>query len=313
MRNCVFNISVIVIFSFLVEPALAKHAVSSNFLNDVYKNYQAITATWYSLFLPLAQRLFWSMALISLVWTMGFQILGKADLTELLGSFVRFIITTGLFYFFLVESPHISTGLIQSLERIVSQVSHNPSAGPSGIVDNALTLLSNVTNNSDAGWGSYIIMSIVALFVVAVYSLIAVNVLVQYIALWVLVYAGIILLGFGGAHWTREVAINYFKQILAVCLKIFTTCLIINISSSFLVAYKITSIQDILLLAISTTLIYVVSTSVPNQIAGLVFNSQALSGTGAATAGGVVGMAVGASSAGLNAAKSLGKMALKGK
>ncbi len=46
---------------------------------------------------------------------------------------------------------------------------------------------------------------------------------------WVLVYAGTVVLGFGGGRWTQDIAINYFKTVLGLALQTFIFCLLVGI------------------------------------------------------------------------------------
>ena len=46
-----------------------------------------------------------------------------------------------------------------------------------------------------------------------------------------------LLLGFGGARWTTDIAINYFKTVLGVGIQLFVMLLIVGISSDLLSSF----------------------------------------------------------------------------
>ena len=59
---------------------------------------------------------------------------------------------------------------------------------------------------------------IISLIVLCHFALIGINMLLQLCSAWVLAYAGIFFLGFGGSKWTSDMAINYFKTVLGSAL-----------------------------------------------------------------------------------------------
>ena len=54
---------------------------------------------------------------------------------------------------------------------------------------------------------------------------------------WVLAYAGVFFLGFGGSRWTSDMAISYFKTVLSVAAQLFTMVLLVGIGQSFVDQY----------------------------------------------------------------------------
>ena len=52
--------------------------------------------------------------------------------------------------------------------------------------------------------------------ILALLAIIAVNMLLLLVSVWLLMYAGIFFLGFGGSRWTSDMAINYYKTVLGV-------------------------------------------------------------------------------------------------
>ena len=75
---------------------------------------------------------------------------------------------------------------------------------------------------------------ILSLIILVLLTVIAVNMLLLLISSWVLLYAGIFFLGFGGARWTSDIAINYFKTVLGIGIQLMVMTLIVGIGSDFL-------------------------------------------------------------------------------
>ena len=57
---------------------------------------------------------------------------------------------------------------------------------------------------------------IIAVIILIVCALIAVNMILLLCAAWIVLYAGLIFLGFGGCRWTSDMAINYYRTVLGV-------------------------------------------------------------------------------------------------
>jgi type IV secretion system protein TrbL len=65
----------------------------------------------------------------------------------------------------------------------------------------------------------------------------AVNMLLVLVSAWILMYAGIFFLGFGGSRWTSDIAINYYKTVLGVAVQLFTMILLIGIGTDLLMSF----------------------------------------------------------------------------
>jgi type IV secretion system protein TrbL len=68
---------------------------SAGVLDDVTDRFQAAASKWSGAISKAATFLFWSLALISLVWTFGMRALQKADLAELFVDLFKFVVFTG--------------------------------------------------------------------------------------------------------------------------------------------------------------------------------------------------------------------------
>ena len=75
---------------------------------------------------------------------------------------------------------------------------------------------------------------IIAVIILIVCALIAVNMILLLCAAWIVLYAGLIFLGFGGCRWTSDMAINYYRTVLGVGVSLMTMQLIIGIGVQFL-------------------------------------------------------------------------------
>lgn len=237
----IFKSAAIPLFLWLALFSINANAAIDNagVLDNVLTRYQAAASTWQAVITSHASWLFWVLATISMVWTFGMMVLRKADIGEFFAEFIRFTVTTGFFWWLLSNGPAMATGIMSSLRTIAANASGNPTTlTPSGIVDIGFDIFFKVLDQSSV-WAPVdgaagILISAVVLVILA---LVAVNMLILLVSGWLLAYAGIFILGFGGAKWTSELAIGYFKSVLGVALQLMTMVLLVGIGKSFVDQY----------------------------------------------------------------------------
>ena len=318
----IFKSAAISLFVWLALFSVSAHAAINNagVLDTILLQYQAASATWGTVILARATWLFWVLAIISMVWTFGMMALRKADIAEFFAEFIRFTVTTGFFWWLLSNGPAMATGLMDSLRTIAANASGNPTTlTPSGIVDIGFDIFFKVLDQSSI-WSPTdslcgILISTVVLVVLA---LVAVNMLILLISGWILAYAGIFILGFGGAKWTSEMAIGYFKSVLGVALQLMTMVLLVGIGKSFVDQYYAAmsagiSLKELGVMLVVAVVLLALVTRVPPQIGSLSGgNTGALgSGFGAGAALGAAAVA-GAAIAAAGAAIASGATSMGG-
>ena len=67
--------------------------------------------------------LFWTLATISLVWTIGQLALRRAEIGEFLGEFLSFTLMTGFFWWLLTNGPTFALQIIDSMQQIAGNAS----------------------------------------------------------------------------------------------------------------------------------------------------------------------------------------------
>ncbi|KGM19882.1 hypothetical protein JT24_06430 [Xylella fastidiosa] len=115
--------------------------------------------------LSYASWLFWSLVLLSMVWTYGMMALRKADIQEFLAETVRFLGVTGFFWWILSKGP-----FVESMSTIGARAIGQTSYTPNGIVEIGLNILFKVLDYTSV-WSPVdsvcgIIIAIVVLSVV---------------------------------------------------------------------------------------------------------------------------------------------------
>ena len=302
MKNLRVHIGIAILFCLLVA-ADAHAAIDSNgVLDNVLNQYSQAASGWSSTLSAAATRLFWSLVVISMVWTFGMMALRKADIGEFFTEFVRFTVFTGFFWWLLMNGPSFAASIIKSLSQLGGTASGFSNAfSPSSIVDVGFAILSKVVDSSkllqpiDSAVG--IILALVILFILA---LIAINMLLLLVAAWLLAYAGVFFLGFGGSRWTSDIAVNYYKTVLGLAAQVMTVILLVGIGKTFIDSYYnnmdagIKLKEMAVMLIVSLVLLELVN-KVPHMISGIItgmsLHGSTIGSHGAAAGLGMAGLA----------------------
>jgi type IV secretion system protein VirB6/type IV secretion system protein TrbL len=124
--------------------------------------------------------------------------------------------------------------------------------------------------------------------------MIAANLIMEYCSAFILIYAGVFILGFGAATWTRDMVITYFKTVISCGLRIMTMILIIGIGLDIINGFTLSNnptIKECAALLISALILYVLSNRVPQTVGALAGGASMDSGGGSALVGAAAGMA----------------------
>lgn len=299
----------------LYSASAAAQLTNEGMLDQVVTAFATRAASWQGAITAAATWLFWVLVMISMVWTGGMMALRGAGIQEFFSEFVRFIMFTGFYWWLLISGPAFAADIIKSLQMLGERASGVSSVTPSGIVDigfmiwrqaiSNLTLLSPVDSVVGLALSAAIMVLLAA---------VAVNMMLVIVSAWLLMYAGIFYLGFGGSRWTSDMAINYYKTVLGVGMQLLTMIILIGIGVDLLNTFYAKMNKGTLnfdelgvMMVFCVTLLMLI-TRVPPLVANIVSGG----GVGAASAiGGTAGAGtvVGAAMAGAGMASAAAGMA----
>jgi len=267
------------------ELAYVDPVTNQGVLDQVTSMFAGKVKSWHNIIQSAAERLFWTLVLISMVWTFGMMLLSKADIGDFFAEFTRFIIFTG-FYFWLLTNAitghNIAGTIIASMQQLGNSAAGLPgNSSYSSIMNTGVLIWNQATSNLTLMQPvDSLIAVIISLIVLIVIAVIAVNMLLLMISSWVLMYAGIFLLGFGGARWTSDIAINYFKTVLGIGIQLFVMLLIVGIGSDLLTSFytkmgkNVLNYEELAVMLIFTIAFFVLISKLPPLLAGIVTGSS---------------------------------------
>ncbi len=190
----------------------------------------------------------------------------------------------------------IITGLVKASDEV--------GGGNAGQVTNILQMALKFSKTASENMsillpGTAIIWGLLTIIIILIACYMIVTVSIAMCSATFLVYVGIIVLGFGGSRWTSDIAISYYKAVIAAGLKLFALNLLMGTAVNLV--NKIFS-EDVMqighaYLALATlTIIAMLVDKIPAMIGGLVSH---IGSESHAFGGGMMG--VGGSSIGLAA------------
>jgi type IV secretion system protein TrbL len=298
-------------------------------INKVLSTYQTNVQAWQTILSGFATRLFWILALVELLVVAIRCVLKGADLGEFVADLVAFVLFVGFFYALLLNGPTWASAIVTSFAQAGNAAAQGVggAAGvtPAQVLDDALTIVSNLwaqTAITTPGYDFELVMiGFVVIIVLGVVTAFMVEALVES---YVVVYAGILFLGFGGSRFTSQYAVRVLNYAVSVGAKLFMLELIVALGMQFINQWTTVTPADApgfvelcVTLVTMLALVVMLPSMIQSLINGASFSSGAAlmgavgtaAGTaaGLATAGlGAVGLAGAQTAAGLSSATSLG-------
>lgn len=303
-----------------ISPAAFAEIDKGGVLNEVSDRFLTESSNWATTITDHASWLFWTLVVISMVWTFGMMALRKADIGEFFAEFTRFTITTGFFWWLLINGPGFAMDIINSLRNIAAEASGLPRGlNPSTPIDIAFDIIAKAASSySITSPMDNLSIFLTTLAILACMAIVAANVLLALVTAWIIAYAGIFVLGFGGSRWTSDIAINYFRSVAGIALKIMTMTLLVGIAVSIIDGYHSdlsegAPMDELLVIFVVSLVMVILVNSVPNVVAGLIPGGGAAASAGSSfSAGALIGGAVGAGAAVASGGAALGNAAMSG-
>lgn len=312
-RNKRISFYLLLVVLFLSATPAAAQVSNAGLLDDVLGRDQTATSAWQGHITTVATRLYWSLVVISMVWTFGIMAVRKAELNEFFAEFIRFIVTTGFFFWLLTNGSYFATTIFDSLREVAGTASgFGSSYTPSGIMDIGFFIFDRAAEQTsrfspvDSAIGMLLAAAILVLL-----ALVAVNMLLLLCAAWILAFGAIFFLGFGGSRWTSDIAINYFKSVLGLGAQLMALVFVVGVGKSFLEEYfsnmsEGLTMNEMAVMLVVTVILYVLSNKIPPMFAGIVSGHSPgqVSSYGAGTALAAGGAALAAAAVGAAAISS---------
>nr|WP_244099583.1 P-type conjugative transfer protein TrbL [Burkholderia pyrrocinia] len=308
------KLSVLGLMAVAYSATVTAAPMNADVVDSVMGKYQAAASAWGSVMVSYASWLFWGLALISMVWTFGMLALKNGGIQEAFAEIVRFLTVLGFFWWLLSNGPAIADSIVKSMWMIGAKaIGQSTDFTPGGIVQIGYDIFTKALDQSSV-WSptDSVVGLLMALVVMIVLAIVGVNLLLVFVSAWIMIYGGVFFLGFGGARWTSDIAISYYKHVLAIGAEMMVMLLLIGIGKTFINEYYASmragiDLKEMAIMLIAAFVLMYLTNKIPPRIAGIVGVG------GAGSIGGVgVGSVMAAAAMTASAAASVGAAAMTG-
>jgi type IV secretion system protein TrbL len=227
------------------QPVCVPGAGQGGILTGLAHQFSTTTQPWMTTALHYAQGLFFALVAIEIAWSAITYVLQKDSLPDFVASLLLKILGVG--FFFIVLQPQygpvwigdIISSFSQAGSAISGQVQLAPS-DPSSVfncgTDIANAMLESASENQGMTLGNLLPMieivltsMICALGVVLAFAIIAGQLLITLIESYIVIGAGVFMLGFTGSRWTLVFGEKYVGYAVSIGIKLFMLELIVGL------------------------------------------------------------------------------------
>jgi type IV secretion system protein TrbL len=282
----------------LLLPAIAQAQVpSNNFLDAILDEYRTRASQWTPVILNAATTLFWLLASLEFAWMAILLGLKRAELAEWAAELVRHVMFIGFFYAVLRHSGSWSSAIVESLRHLANDA--NASAGgtggisPAAIFDIGLDIALKLSD-AYSFWapGASLGLAIAALLIAICFALIAAFLVIALVEMYIVLNAGVILLGLGASRWTSDYAVKYLTYAFSVGMKLFVLQLLIGLGEGLMKGWadRVMTHQDQVFAIVGGAVVMLALVySIPNLIQSLITGVSTGSGQPMTAALGAMG------------------------
>jgi type IV secretion system protein TrbL len=257
-------------------PARAE-LTTANTVDKLIQQFQSASHSWESVIMGEAKWLFGVLALISLVLTFGLIVARGTEMGEVVAALVRWTLFTGIAWWALTNGPTFSHAIVTSFFKMGGQAAGVGNAfSPTMFLDVSFKLYQKIL--AQEHWynlGQSIGAELVGILIVLCACWMTCNVVLALCSSWVFASAGVIFVAFGACSFWRDIAINFYRTVLAVAAKVMVMVLVMGIGYQFLqgAASSLTVSPnggELVVFLAASAVLAVLSHSLPNQVASVV-------------------------------------------
>lgn len=280
MKNIHFSYKMLLLPLLVVAIANSAFAdvPTTGALDSIKNIFRDNAANWSVVLQNYAERIFWILAAIDFAWTAISLALSQGQISDFVAITIREILKIGFFLALLQNGLTWGRTIINSMVQAGGAA--NGAAGgaanisPSDVFDTGYQLCIKIFDTvSVMSPIDSLGLVIGGLVIMACFALISAMMLLIYVQGYVVLNAGVILLGFGGSSFTKDISIKYFQGALSTGAKLFIMILLVglgqNILTSWMVEVNITMRQICLFMGASLVLLALVKV-VPDMVGDMI-------------------------------------------
>jgi type IV secretion system protein TrbL len=236
--------------------------------------------------LPIAQNLFLMLATITIIWSAAWWVIEKDDLNQVFVNFLRRFMALGFFWAVLLFAdrwiPAVIDGFAMAGQQAAGAASGGtPRLNPSAVLDQGITIANSILEDLSLGGifsnpATSLVSAIALLLTLLAFVIIAAQLVITLVEMYIVIGAGVLMLGFAGSPWTLSFAERYLSYAVSVGVELFVLYLIIGLGSQVVGGWQATIDQtagtpDALFAVVGASLVYMfVAWQVPSMASSLI-------------------------------------------
>ena len=276
----------------------------------IVKTFQDAVADWDSILKTYTLRLFALLLMIDIAWIGIRFALERPQLTDLIKQITITIFFAAIFIAAINNYKDWTWQIISQFQAVAKQLTPEFIEESTPLKIGLMLCLKIVAQMSVFSPIDSSVYFISALVIIVCFALLSAQII------FIKCEASMILLGFGGAGFTKDYAVNAIRYVIAVAFKLFIITLLLGVGANFINAISLNdspTFEELFVIIGAVVVLLSLATSLPDVCAGIINGSHVSSGMAlVSTAGSVASMAIGGMLAGVGAvgaAKTAGTLA----
>lgn len=268
-------------------------------------------------FYSVALRLFWLLAGIQFSWScVQLGLKGEFSLVSVTQVLVREIMFLGFFFWLLTQYSNLGDWIVGGLRLLGGQATGMSNISPGAVFEKGIQIAyEGISTAFEIGILRGFAAIVPCAIILVAFAMAAAATTVYLIEFYIIVPAGVLLLGLGGSIWSKSYSEGYIRTLISVGMKLLCLQIVLGICINFMDTYlndfKIAGgegfFQHIFNLAGLALITWMVIQQVPQFAAALLSggsfaSGSALTDAAGATFGAVAGGAASAMQAGITGA-----------
>lgn len=286
------------------------NATDISILDSIVRSFGQSAPHWQAVMLTWAERIFWPLATISVVWKMMQAWSMGTDIKGFFQELFWPLFFVALYYMLLVNGAAIGEAILNSAMAIGIEATGDARIYmPSQVIElafetweqvwsvgdaifsktftfrNIAGSLINPAENNEYGMPTLvaIVYYIISFGVWILLVTIAIDLMIVLMGCWVLLYGGLLILAFGGgfAYGLSDKAKNYFQSMIAMAMRLIALALLIGggcalienqtqTMQMFINQDRIPTLPDAMMLLVSVMAFKLITTQVPDLLVGMI-------------------------------------------
>lgn len=220
----------------------AAPALNLDVLNGIVETFRNQAKLWETTLSGLAMSLFAKLALIELVWVIGWATARRTGLDDMLAILAEQIVIIGFFYWLMINTADFVLAIIDSFAEAANQASvaggGSRNLGPSDVFAAGINMTRTVWDGMTITNIPFsMLLCLAGIINIIVFAKITAKLIEVLIESSFTAYAGIVLMGFGGTRFTRDYATAVFRYAISVGVKRLFLQLIIGLGQGIIVGW----------------------------------------------------------------------------